>query len=396
MTLFIDKYKINSLSQIEYNKHIYLDFYPFFNNRYFKSVNLTNIDYHILNHNIDTIKSINNPRQLYDYLTTSSDKQIYNNMPNLLITGNMGSGKDTFIKLLLRELYGNDVDNIEKIKYSIVGYSNTSIDIMIDQSKYHIVIEPNNSGFDKYVIQEIVKEYAKKYIIPITNNDYKYKIVLINNVDNLSYYAQTSLRCTMEKYYSSCKFILCGKQISKIIDPIRSRCLNIILPNPNNYYIFSILIDIIYRESINITSNDLNYIIQYSNGNIKTAIWLLQLKYYNIELYVINYKLYIQKIIHIIRNLYFNKITINANHIKIIRDILYTVFINNISGSTIIKELLEYLIQYCSDFDNILLQQLINIFSFFEAKIIKGKRAIIHIEAMINSILYHIQKFNNS
>ena len=33
--------------------------------------------------------------------------------------------------------------------------------VMINQSRYHIIIEPNNNGFDKYLIQEIIQEYAK-------------------------------------------------------------------------------------------------------------------------------------------------------------------------------------------------------------------------------------------
>lgn len=401
MAFYIDKYKVTNLSQVEYNKNIFSKFYPTFNNRFFKNIDQSvNINYHILNNKtniINKIKSINNPKELYYYLSnldqSTKNISIYDDLPNLLINGNISSGKKTFIKLLLQEIYGNNINYTTKVKYSIVGYSNTNIDILIEQSNYHIVIEPNNTGFDKYVIQEIVKEYAKKYVIPIDNINPRYKIVLINNVDNLSYYAQTSLRCTMEKYYNSCKFILCGKQISKIIDPIRSRCLNVILPNPKKYEIFNIMYDIIVRESININNDNLCSIINYSKGNLKTAIWLLELHSNNIHSYIINYKLYIFKIIKLIKEFYYNKTYITIDHIKLIRNILYTIFINNISGTTIIKELLEQLLQYCYDFNHLLLQQLICIFSFYEARVIKGKRIIIHIEAMINSLLYHIVKF---
>ena len=34
---------------------------------------------------------------------------------------------------------------------------------MIKQSKHHIIIEPNNNNFDRYLIQDIVKEYARRY-----------------------------------------------------------------------------------------------------------------------------------------------------------------------------------------------------------------------------------------
>ena len=36
-------------------------------------------------------------------------------------------------------------------------YSNSKEKVMINQSKYHIIIEPNNNGFDKYLIQKQIK-----------------------------------------------------------------------------------------------------------------------------------------------------------------------------------------------------------------------------------------------
>ena len=39
-------------------------------------------------------------------------------------------------------------------------------------------------------------------------------------IDKLSYYAQTALRCIMEKYCKTCKFILTSHQLSKIISPL--------------------------------------------------------------------------------------------------------------------------------------------------------------------------------
>ena len=384
--LLVDKYKINSLHQIEYNKSIYSKLFPHFENRYFKTSDINFcLDYHMLNNKneiIKNIKNINDPKELYKYLTnlqseSNKPNNLYNDLPNLLISGYPGAGKTAFIKLLLEEIYDKKISHTDKVKYSIVGYGNTSVDVLIEQSNYHIVIEPNNTGFDKYIIQEIVKEYAKKYIIPTNNVTRGFKIILINNVDNLSYYAQTSLRCTMEKYYNSCKFILCGKQISKIIDPIRSRCLNILFPNPNRNEIFNIIYDIAIRENININDHSISKIIEFSKGNITSAKWLLQLRSCNIDNYVLSYKTYIHKIIKIIKDFYHNNAMIKPEYIIKIRNILYTIFINNITASIIIKELLDQLITTCYDFDNILLK-----YSFY----------LNYLHACTHAILYNHKK----
>lgn len=50
-------------------------------------------------------------------------------------------------------------------------------------------------------------------------------VVIINEADALTRDAQAALRRTMEKYMTNMRLILCANSTSKIIAPIRSRCL---------------------------------------------------------------------------------------------------------------------------------------------------------------------------
>jgi DNA polymerase III delta prime subunit len=59
-------------------------------------------------------------------------------------------------------------------------------------------------------------------------------VVIINEADSLTRDAQAALRRTMEKYMSNMRIILCANSTSKIIAPIRSRCLLVRVAAPND------------------------------------------------------------------------------------------------------------------------------------------------------------------
>ena len=58
-------------------------------------------------------------------------------------------------------------------------------------------------------------------------------MLVLNEVDKLSKEAQHSLRRTMEKYSAACRLILCCNSASKVIEAVRSRCLNIRINSPS-------------------------------------------------------------------------------------------------------------------------------------------------------------------
>ena len=258
---------------------------------------------HIYN-NIDNIVKL--PKNEFAKIINDLEYSVwrYSNFQHLIVYGPTESCKEYLVNKLLKQIYGSKNIELKDVEYIVSGYSNTKTKIIIKQSKYHIIIEPYSNGFDKYLIQEIIQNYAKSELLNIIKYRKLFKIVIINKIDNLSYYAQASLRRTMEKYSNTCKFILISDQLSKIIEPIRSRCLMIRIPLPNKLQILESILYICYNEKIKISNKKIFEIVKKSNNKINHAIWLLEMYKYNIE-YNTNWEIIINNIVDIILN--FNK-----------------------------------------------------------------------------------------
>ena len=298
-------------------------------------------------------------------------------IPHLIFYGPEGSGKKTIIRLLLQMLYDDDVNNTNMNNYTVIGSGNKTNTISIKQSNYHIVIEPNNNNFDKHLITDVVRYYAKKVPLNIFKTKRSFKTVLINSIDNMSYYAQTSLRRTMEKHSKTCRFIMWCHSLSKVIDPLKSRCLCFKVPSPTGSDIFTYVFKVNIAEKMNLDFFKLSDISEKSNGNIKKALWILQLvksKYdYNTE-----YNKSLKNLVNII-------LKYDLNTINEIRNILYNIMITNIDGTQIICDILTEILK--RKISESLKCSIINLAAKYDHNIVRGRREIIHLEAFIVSIM---------
>lgn len=309
----------------------------------------------------------------------------YANFQHLVVYGRPGSGKDFLINKLLEKIYGKKNIELNDVEYLINGYGNSKTKVNIKQSKFHIVIEPNSNGFDKYLIQEIIQNYAKTEILNILKYKRLFKIVVINKIDNLSNTAQASLRRTMENYADTCKFIFICDQLSKMIEPLRSRCIEIRVPLPNNIQIINTLLHISQMENIDLSENDLYYIIKNCNQKIHNAIWLLELKKNGCD-YIDSKNENINQIVKMI----VNKKNYNQKKIygvlKKSREIFYKLSITNIPTNEIISQIMRKLILCFNDIN--LKSNIIEITSIFELRKSQGTRHIECFEAYLIRLIY--------
>jgi len=320
------------------------------------------------------IKSKNNiifHKELYEKVFK---KDFLDNLTHLIIHGKNGSGKRTLINCIINELYGKIVT--EKILFEVNTYGNKIDEILLEKSQYHIIVKPNNSAFDRYVLQDVIKNFAQ-IIIPNEQNSYNYKLVIIDSIDKLSRQAQNALRRTMEEFMGNCKFVFICYNLHRIIDPLKSRCSLVSLPNPTEDDIFESLFHISVLENKKISIGRLNDLSKKADGDIKQGIWLLE--YYMHKIYIKNelnwYKF---------GDLIINEIISGKINLSRLRELNYQIYMSNIDMNELIIYLLDNLLKI-----NIPLEKkykIINTFSKFDIRINQGKRQTLHLEALLLEI----------
>jgi replication factor C subunit 3/5 len=157
--------------------------------------------------------------------------------------------------------------------------SNKKIEIQIVSSNFHIEVTPSDLGiYDRIVMQDLIKELAQTRQID-ANAQHKFKVVVINEADTLSRNAQAALRRTMEKYMQNLRIILNCTVMSKVIPPIRSRCLMIRNGAPSIDEISFILDKCCRYEKIQLPTELCSKIAQSCNGNLRKALLTLESMY---------------------------------------------------------------------------------------------------------------------
>ncbi len=168
------------------------------------------------------------------------------NIPHMLFSGPPGTGKTATAIALTRDLFGE-----------------------VWRENFIEMNASDERGID--VVRHKIKEFART--APISA---PFKIIFLDEADALTADAQAALRRTMEMFSKSCRFILSCNYVSRIIEPIQSRCALFRFKPVPKEAMRKRLLEICEKEGVKITDDGLEAILYISAGDFRKAINILQ------------------------------------------------------------------------------------------------------------------------
>ncbi|KAI9637913.1 DNA clamp loader [Dioszegia hungarica] len=301
--------------------------------------------------------------------------------PHILFYGPSGAGKKTRIMCVLRELYGVGVEKLRIDQRVFVTPSNRKLDVNVVQSNYHIELTPSDVGnYDRVVIQDILKEIAQTQQVDL-NAKQRFKVVIINEADALTRDAQAALRRTMEKYMTNMRLILCANSTSKIIAPIRSRCLLVRVAAPTDDEMSRVLHHVAKKERFSLPDTAAQSIISSSEGNLRKALLVFEAMKMqkpdlsgSIDVAKPDWETYIATVAAAIMK------EQSAQRLLEVRGKIYELLSHCIPPGVVLKTLAERLVDLV---DPEIKPQVIHWAAYYELRMRMGAKKIFHIEAFI-------------
>merc|ERR1712187_130872 len=119
---------------------------------------------------------------------------------------------------------------------------------------------------------QLIKEVASHPPI----GGHAFKVVVIDEAGSLSNDAQAALRRTMERYMKTCRIILTCESSSKIIPPLRSRCLAVRVGAPSLAEVTQVLHKVALKENLKVSNELVEKIATKTGHDLRRALLMLE------------------------------------------------------------------------------------------------------------------------
>jgi replication factor C subunit 2/4 len=177
-------------------------------------------------------------------------------IPNMIITGEPGTGKTSTILFLAKQLYGSDYEeNVLELNAS------------------------DDRGLS--IINNTIYPFCKKKSSIKDMNKPQHKLVILDEADSITQKAQNLLSNIISEFRKNTRIVFICNDCTQIIESIQSRCMIIKYPRINSDNMYMKIESICKAESIPYTKDGIETLLFVSDKDIRQAINNLECIYYS-------------------------------------------------------------------------------------------------------------------
>ena len=176
----------------------------------------------------------------------------------MLFYGPPGTGKTSTILALAKELYGPEM------------YKTRVLELNASDERGISIVREKVKDFARMQLSNPPLHYKDRYPCP------PYKIIILDEADSMTQDAQSALRRTMETYSKITRFCLICNYVTRIIDPLASRCSKFRFKTLDQGNARKRLEQIASTENVRMENGAVDTLIKCSEGDLRKAITFLQ------------------------------------------------------------------------------------------------------------------------
>ena len=200
------------------------------------------------------VDEVSHQEEVVRAMKTCTEKR---NLPHLLFYGPPGTGKTSLILAVAKELFG------------VANYKERVLELNASDERGIDVIRNKVKKFAQFSVGNQKHEETGEALPP-------FKIIILDEADSLTKDAQAALRRIIENYTKVTRFCIICNYISRIIDPITSRCSKFRFQPLSDVAHMDRLAYISKQENVMVSEDGLRAAMSHAEGDLRRSINLIQ------------------------------------------------------------------------------------------------------------------------